>query len=319
MGESVRRRFVCMLSVMILSAVILCTGIGGGLLVLTADAANKTTEKGKAAVTGVRRTATTDLTGVPAAWRLKQGKKLTLNVGKIPAASKDKITYASSKKSVATITSRGKITARKPGTTVITVKAGRCVKKFTLTVINEKRSPEEFLNICEDTARQIALDGRWCWWYSGMSKNWKDAQKNRKTSCAHFVSMCMQRAGLLPSGCVIYCRKDGKLIFQSPKAKTKKALFKYFRYISCQRPLDKCDLRPGDVLGIYDGKTQHMTVFAGYDAAGQTLWYDFGSDGTTDPTKILASGTFRTCGTFNRIQKVGGNDWGKVSFILRLR
>lgn len=180
-------------------------------------------------------------------------------------------------------------------------------------------NPEKFLGVCEDTARQIAEEGCWHWWYSSMSKNWEGARKDKKTSCAHFVSMCMQRAGLLPSGCTIYCRKDGKLMLQGPKEKTKQALSKHFYYHSCDCSLDQCRLKPGDVLGIYNGKTQHMTVFAGYNEEGQKLWYDFGSDGTTDMSKVFAWVSIRSRGTFNRIQKVGGNDWGKVSFILRLK
>ena len=186
---------------------------------------------------------------------------------------------------------------------------------MTEIIENKKR----FLAVCEATASLIASEGCWHWWYRGMAKTWEGAKKNKKTSCAHFVSMCMQRAGYMPEGCTVYCRNDGRLIYQGVPKKARQAVFEHFLYIPCDLPLKKCKIMPGDILGIYDGKMQHMTVFRGYDENGETTWYDMGSDGTSDNSKKPAWLSTRTAGVFDRVVKTGGNDWGKVSFILRLK
>lgn len=74
----------------------------------------------------------------------KIGKKLTLKKGKsaalaatvTPITSKQKVTYKSSNKKVAAVTSKGKITAKKPGKAKITVKSGK--KKVVITVTVKK-------------------------------------------------------------------------------------------------------------------------------------------------------------------------------------
>ncbi|HCT91783.1 MAG TPA: hypothetical protein DF613_10475 [Lachnospiraceae bacterium] len=63
---------------------------------------------------------------------LKKGKSVTLTVEKNPVTSTDKVTYKSSDKKVATVSGKGKITAKKAGTAKITVKAGK--KKAVITV-----------------------------------------------------------------------------------------------------------------------------------------------------------------------------------------
>ena len=66
----------------------------------------------------------------------KKGKTFRLKVALTPVTSQQKVTYKSSKPKVATITSAGKITAKKKGTTTITVKSGS--KKVTCKVIVKK-------------------------------------------------------------------------------------------------------------------------------------------------------------------------------------
>ncbi|WP_417183579.1 Ig-like domain-containing protein [Blautia sp.] len=46
----------------------------------------------------------------------------------------EKITFTSSNKKVATVTSKGKVTAKKKGTAVITVKSGKIKVKCKITV-----------------------------------------------------------------------------------------------------------------------------------------------------------------------------------------
>ncbi|MEI3339223.1 MAG: leucine-rich repeat protein [Eubacterium sp.] len=67
--------------------------------------------------------------------KLKGGKKtFQITAVKTPVTSLEKVTYKSSNTKVATVSSKGKITAKKAGKATITVKAGKKVKKITVTV-----------------------------------------------------------------------------------------------------------------------------------------------------------------------------------------
>ena len=75
---------------------------------------------------------TAKITGVNGKATLNKGKTLQLKPVLTPVTSVDKITYSSSNKKVATVSSSGKIAAKAPGTAKITVKSGK--KKVTCTV-----------------------------------------------------------------------------------------------------------------------------------------------------------------------------------------
>lgn len=79
-----------------------------------------------AAVTGVK--------GIPAKKTLKKGKTLKLKPILIPAGSSEDITYKSSNKKVAAVNKNGKVTAKKKGTAVITVTAGKAKATCKITV-----------------------------------------------------------------------------------------------------------------------------------------------------------------------------------------
>lgn len=64
---------------------------------------------------------------------LKKGKKYQLKVTKSPAKASGKLTWKSSKKKVATVTTKGKVKAKKKGKTTITVKSSNG-KKATCKV-----------------------------------------------------------------------------------------------------------------------------------------------------------------------------------------
>lgn len=74
------------------------------------------------------------ITNIAGAVTLKRGKSKTLNPKLSPSGSQAKITYTSSNKSVASVSSKGKITAKKKGKAVITVKAGNVSVKCKVTV-----------------------------------------------------------------------------------------------------------------------------------------------------------------------------------------
>ena len=63
--------------------------------------------------------------------KLKKGKKVTI---KVKAAPVSKVTFKSSNKKVATVSSKGAVKAKKKGTATITVKCNGITKKFKVTV-----------------------------------------------------------------------------------------------------------------------------------------------------------------------------------------
>ena len=107
------------------------------------------TQKGTASITitlksGLKKTvkvtvqsktvATTKISGIPSSLTLKKGQTKILKPVLAPVTSQEKVTYTTSKKSVATVTSNGKITAKSKGTAVITVKSGKKTVKCKVTV-----------------------------------------------------------------------------------------------------------------------------------------------------------------------------------------
>ena len=72
------------------------------------------------------------LTVTPTSVTLKKGKSKTLTVKTTPSAT---VTYTSSNKKIATVSNKGKITAKKKGTCKITVKCNSITKTVKVTVI----------------------------------------------------------------------------------------------------------------------------------------------------------------------------------------
>ena len=79
-----------------------------------------------------KKVTTSKISGLTKTMTLKKGQKATLMPKLTPLTSQDKLTFSSSNKKVATVTSKGVITAKKAGKAKITVKAGK--KKYTVTV-----------------------------------------------------------------------------------------------------------------------------------------------------------------------------------------
>lgn len=80
------------------------------------------------------RVSTSRLTGVPKRLTVQKGKSYTLKPVRSPFTAQDKITYSSSNKKVATVSSKGKITAKKAGSTNITVRSGKKKVVVKITV-----------------------------------------------------------------------------------------------------------------------------------------------------------------------------------------
>ena len=80
------------------------------------------------------KVATSRLTGIPKRLTLQKGKSYTLKPVRSPFTAQDKITYSSSNKKVATVSSKGKIAAKKAGSTNITVRSGKKKAVVKITV-----------------------------------------------------------------------------------------------------------------------------------------------------------------------------------------
>lgn len=96
-----------------------------------------TVKSGKKKVTvtvKVAKAAPTGIKGVAASKTLKKGKSFTIKAKLTPSGAEAKISFKSSNKKVATVNAKGKVTAKGPGTAVITVKAGSITKTCTITV-----------------------------------------------------------------------------------------------------------------------------------------------------------------------------------------
>ena len=109
----------------------------GMIVAKTPGTARITAKSGKKSVTitvTVKKAVPTAITGIPAAKTLKKGKSFTLKPVLEPAGVTAKLTYTTSNRKVAVVTSKGKVTAKGKGSAVITVKTGKLIKKCRVTV-----------------------------------------------------------------------------------------------------------------------------------------------------------------------------------------
>ena len=112
----------------------LTAGKKKGSAVVTVTLASKKTASFKVTVqkAAVKTTKITTTTKLLTLAKGATYKKLASSIAVTPVTSKEKVTYSSSNKKVATVSSKGVIKAKKAGTTKITVKSGK--KKVVVTV-----------------------------------------------------------------------------------------------------------------------------------------------------------------------------------------
>lgn len=77
---------------------------------------------------------TTKISGLKTKLTIKKGKSVTLKPVVSPITSQEKVTYRSSNKKIATVSSKGVVKGRRKGTVTITVKSGKVTKKIKITV-----------------------------------------------------------------------------------------------------------------------------------------------------------------------------------------
>ena len=81
-----------------------------------------------------KKVATSKITNVPGSITLNVKKNYKLSPIITPITTKDKASYKTANKKIATVSKKGVITAKKTGKTTITVKVGKKTKKVKVTV-----------------------------------------------------------------------------------------------------------------------------------------------------------------------------------------
>ena len=106
------------------------TGKAAGTAKITVKSGSK-----KATVTvKVAKVKTTKLSGVPSSKTVKKGKTFTIKASVTPKNSDEKVTYKTSNKKIATVTSSGVVKGVKKGTVTITVQSGSKKQTCKVTV-----------------------------------------------------------------------------------------------------------------------------------------------------------------------------------------
>lgn len=107
------------------------TKTGTAKITVTLKSGKKATLKVKVQTAKVK---TTKISGIKKKLTIKKGKSVTLKPVVSPITSQEKVTYRSSNKKIATVSSKGVVKGRRKGTVTITVKSGKVTKKIKITV-----------------------------------------------------------------------------------------------------------------------------------------------------------------------------------------
>lgn len=107
------------------------TKTGTAKITVTLKSGKKATLKVKVQTAKVK---TTKISGLKKKLTIKKGKSVALKPVVSPITSQEKVTYRSSNKKIATVSSKGVVKGRRKGTVTITVKSGKVTKKIKITV-----------------------------------------------------------------------------------------------------------------------------------------------------------------------------------------
>lgn len=219
---------------------------------------------------------------------LLKGGSYTLKATRSPLTSKQKITYSSSNKKVATVDSKGQVKAKKKGKCKIYVKSGSKKKTVSVNVIAKNfqlGDTTAFLQSCAKITNIIITDGNWIYSNSGLLKNFNDARNApvRKTSCAHYVCMCLQDFGIFDANMTFYSDSKAAIKYEGSSAQkkaTEERLLAVFDIIDLGEGIvaKEANLQPGDIC-LYK---EHTNIFSYYDSDGNPWWYDGGRNSTSD-------------------------------------
>lgn len=143
--------------------------------------------------------ATKKISGVPKKLKITKGKKATLSPTIKPITSQQKVTYSSSNKKVATVSSKGVIRAKSSGKAKITVKSGS--KKVTVTVTVPKIAPKKITGV----ATAVTLK-------KGRTKTLKPKLSPAGSEATIKYSSSNKKVAAVSSKGVITAKKKGKTV-----------------------------------------------------------------------------------------------------------
>lgn len=256
--------------------------VGAGTATITAKANDGSGKKAsckitvkavvkKAAVMKISKTALT----------LEEGTSSTLTVSSTDGA---KVAWGSSDRSVASVSSTGKVTAVKAGTAMIaarktdgsqTVYCKVTVKAAKKTASNTSVSAQKFLAVLEKYSKQIQSDYaagiKWTYSNSGVANTFNSAVSSgkRKINCALLPRWGLRELGIIDSK-NFWGVTGGGITFRGD---VKEQLLKHCEIIPVYKTpnqlLAEGNLLPGDICTYVE--YQHTNVYA-----GNGLWYDSG-------------------------------------------
>lgn len=154
-----------------------------------------------------------------------------------------------------------------PKTTTTTVaKPTTTIKKVTTSSTKNTSTYNKFINALNSYGAVIEKTFKYS--NSNSKTTWSAAKKNKISNCARYVSWCLQAAGILSSGKVIYYTNAWKGNGVSQLKKSSKVKVSYPK----KKP-SKCGLQVGDICCFKN----HTMVYAGKNSKGKMLWWSGGS------------------------------------------
>ncbi|MEE1227789.1 MAG: hypothetical protein U0K57_02360, partial [Lachnospiraceae bacterium] len=130
---------------------------------------------------------------------------------------------------------------------------------------------------------------KWIYSNQNVSRTFHGAESgnNRKTNCAHAISMSMQLFGTLKKGQTFYTNNSGHIVANSVVREQIKKNYEVIK-VDAKRNAKGVDLKPGDIC-LWNA---HVSVYVGKTSDGKNQWYDFGKHSTTKPRS--EGGTYTT-------------------------
>ena len=162
---------------------------------------------------------------------LTKGGTFTIKATKTPFNSKDTVKFSSSNKKVATVSSKGKIVAKKNGTAYITVKAGSVSKKVKVVVKNKKvtstTSPTSTVYET-DRCKVKYVSGEIEDYYGTYYLNAKFEVTNKAT--VYFVPREEVESQAFQNGNKIYIENEASILDGEPSSQVPEKSTKYITY-----------------------------------------------------------------------------------------
>lgn len=164
---------------------------------------------------------------------------------------------------------------------------------------------KDYLDKVKEMGDAIVGDKNWIYSNSNVSRTFAGARKgNRRTNCAHAISLTMQEFGSLKRGQTFYTDSSGNIVANNV---VKKRIEDYYDIIKVNgvRNAKGVKLQAGDIC-LWNA---HVSVYVG-TSGGKKQWYDFSHKSTTN--------THGDGGTYVRYDRSG--DPGQTLYqILRLK